>query len=190
MSACADNEDKALYSRTLHNIMLNIRDICNTRSSKYWRRPSTANGSTEAGGGAPAWQKITVVLVADGIGPMDKEVLDLLATVGVYQDGIMKKEVDGRETVAHIFEVGPSPHLSTYSDARADMSSLLALLQYTTQLSVDFTPALVLPHHNDPNNLVPVQIILCLKQQNSKKINSHRWLFNAIGRMLQVGRRS
>lgn len=37
---------------------------------------------------------------------MDKEVLDLLATVGVYQDGIMKKEVDGRETVAHIFEVG------------------------------------------------------------------------------------
>jgi hypothetical protein len=44
----------------------------------------------------------------------------------------------------------------------------------------------VIPHHNDPNNLVPVQIILCLKQQNSKKINSHRWLFNAIGRMLQV----
>lgn len=31
---------------------------------------------------------------------------------------------------------------------------------------------------------MPVQIILILKQENSKKINSHRWLFNAIGRQL------
>lgn len=27
-------------------------------------------------------------------------------------------------------------------------------------------------------------MIFCLKQQNSKKINSHRWLFNAFGRIL------
>jgi len=46
-------------------------------------------------------------------------------------------------------------------------------------------PALVEPHPNDPNNLVPVQFIFCLKQKNAKKINSHRWLFNAIGKHLQ-----
>jgi chitin synthase len=28
----ADNEDKHLYARTLHNVMLNIRDICNTKA--------------------------------------------------------------------------------------------------------------------------------------------------------------
>jgi cation transport regulator ChaB len=28
--------------------------------------------------------------------------LDVLATVGVYQDGVMKRDVDGKETVAHI----------------------------------------------------------------------------------------
>lgn len=28
-------------------------------------------------------------------------------------------------------------------------------------------------------------MIFCLKQKNSKKINSHRWLFNAIGRQLE-----
>ena len=28
-----DNEDKILYARTLHNVMLNIRDICNTKAS-------------------------------------------------------------------------------------------------------------------------------------------------------------
>jgi hypothetical protein len=28
--------------------------------------------------------------------------LDVLATVGIYQDGVMKRDVDGKETVAHI----------------------------------------------------------------------------------------
>lgn len=46
-------------------------------------------------------------------------------------------------------------------------------------------PALVEPQPNDPNNLVPVQMIFCLKQKNAKKINSHRWLFNAFGKQLQ-----
>jgi len=145
------NEDKTLYARTLHGVMLNIRDICKTKQSKYWRRSAEE--------GAPAWQKISVVLVVDGLEPMDKSVLDILATVGVYQDGVMKKQVDGKDTVAHIFE-------------------------YTTQLSVDASPQLVLPQGEDPNNLVPVQICLILKAKNQKKINSHRWLFNAVGQML------
>ncbi|KAG5646609.1 Chitin synthase, class 1 [Asterophora parasitica] len=145
------NEDKTLYARTLHGVMLNIRDICKTKQSKFWRRTAEE--------GTPGWQKITVALIVDGLEPMDKSVLDILATVGVYQDGIMKKKVDGKDTVAHIFE-------------------------YTTQLSVDATPQLVLPQANDPLNLVPVQIIFVLKAENQKKINSHRWLFNAIGKML------
>ncbi len=91
------NEDKTLYARTLHGVMMNIRDICKTKQSKYWRRTAEE--------GNPGWQKITVALIVDGLEPMDKSVLDILATVGVYQDGVMKKQVDGKETVAHIFEV-------------------------------------------------------------------------------------
>lgn len=45
---------------------------------------------------------------------------------------------------------------------------------------------LVQPHGDDAANLVPVQIIFVLKAKNQKKINSHRWLFNAIGKMLNV----
>jgi chitin synthase len=146
------NEDKTLYARTLHGVMLNIRDICKTKQSKFWRRHSEE--------GDPAWKKIVVALIVDGLEPMDKSVLDILATVGVYQDGVMKKQVDGKDTVAHIFE-------------------------YTTQLSIDSTPQLVLPQPDDPNNLVPVQIILVLKAKNQKKINSHRWLFNAIGKTIK-----
>jgi len=34
--------------------------------------------------------------------------------------------------------------------------------------------------------IVPTQIIFCLKERNQKKINSHRWFFNAFAHMLQV----
>ncbi|KAL0576501.1 Chitin synthase, class 7 [Marasmius crinis-equi] len=156
------NEDKALYARTLHGVMLNIRDICKTKQSKFWR--SHAAGDLEIGGGGNwAWQKITVALIVDGLEAMDKSVLDIFATVGVYQDGVMKKRIDGKDVVGHIFE-------------------------YTTQLSISDSssnPQLVLPQAEAKDNLVPVQFILVIKAKNQKKINSHRWLFNAIGRMLE-----
>ncbi|KAK7190954.1 Chitin synthase, class 1 [Paraphaeosphaeria sporulosa] len=143
------NEDKTLLARTLHGTMRNIRDIARLKRSKFWNV------------GGPAWQKIVVCLVFDGIDNVDKEVFDILATVGIYQDGILKKDVNGKETVAHIFE-------------------------YTSQISVTPEHHLVQPKANDESgaNLPPVQFIFCLKQKNSKKINSHRWLFNAFGRIL------
>ncbi|GAA5868205.1 hypothetical protein JCM3774_000599 [Rhodotorula dairenensis] len=153
----AYNEHKILLARTLHGLMLNIRDMVNGKWSEF--RKKAERGGTEGGMKGEAWKKIVVCLVFDGIEPADKNTLDVLATIGVYQDGIMQKSVDGKETIAHIFE-------------------------YTSSLSVSPKPALVEPHPGDPNNLVPVQMIFCLKQKNAKKINSHRWLFNAIGRHL------
>lgn len=141
------NEDKQLTARTLHGVMQNIRDIVNLKRSEFWNK------------GGPAWQKIVVCLVFDGIDPCDKDTLDVLATIGIYQDGVMKKDVDGKETVAHVFE-------------------------YTTQLSVTANQQLIRPSDDGPQTLPPVQMMFCLKQKNTKKINSHRWLFNAFGRIL------
>ncbi|KAJ5604343.1 hypothetical protein N7510_009497 [Penicillium lagena] len=132
------NEDKVLTSRTLHGVMQNIRDIVNLKKSEFWNK-----------GGAG--------LAEDCV--LFSNTLDVLATIGVYQDGIMKRSVDGRETVAHIFE-------------------------YTTQLSVTPNQQLIRPQGDDATNLPPVQMIFCLKQKNSKKINSHRWLFNGFSRIL------
>ena len=89
------NEDKMLTSRTLHGVMQNIRDIVNLKKSEFWNK------------GGPAWQKIVVCLVFDGIDPCDKDTLDVLATIGIYQDGVMKRDVDGKETVAHIVRLSP-----------------------------------------------------------------------------------
>jgi chitin synthase len=143
------NEDKILFARTLHGVMQNIRDIVNLKRSSFWTK------------GGAAWEKIVVCIIFDGIDKADKGVLDLLATIGVYQDGIIKKDIDGNEIVAHVFE-------------------------HTTQLSITPTQQLIRPSSDDKDakNLAPVQMIFCLKQKNSKKINSHRWLFNAFGRIL------
>jgi len=142
------NEDKVLTARTLHGVMQNVKEIVNLKKSEFWNK------------GGPAWQKIVVCLVFDGIDPCDKGTLDILATIGVYQDGVMKKDIDGKETVAHIFE-------------------------YTTQLSVTPSQQLCRPQEDGGNTTFPpVQMLFCLKQKNAKKINSHRWLFTAFGRIL------
>ncbi|ETS87290.1 Chitin synthase 1 [Pestalotiopsis fici W106-1] len=143
------NEDKVLFARTLHGVMQNIRDIVNLKKSTFWTR------------GSAAWEKIVVCLVFDGVDKADPGVLDLLATVGVYQDDVRKHDVNGKDTTAHIFE-------------------------FTTQLSVTPDQQLCRPNSDpdDASNLPPAQLLLCLKQKNSKKINSHRWLFNAFGRIL------
>ena len=43
----ADNEDKILYARTLHNVMLNIRDICNTKASALHFGPGPYDDSAD-----------------------------------------------------------------------------------------------------------------------------------------------
>ncbi|OCK80436.1 glycosyltransferase family 2 protein, partial [Lepidopterella palustris CBS 459.81] len=140
-------EDKFLLCRSLHSVAQNIRDIANLKNSEFWNK------------GGPAWQKIVVCILIDGIDSADKSIFDILATLGVYQDGIIKKGIDGQETKAHIFE-------------------------YTTQLSVTANQQLIRPLDDSSTTLVPMQTIVCLKQSNSGKINSHRWLFTAFGRIL------
>lgn len=84
------NENKSFLSRTLHGVMQNIRDIVNLKKTGYWNKAG------------PAWQKIVVCIIVDGLQTCDPGILDVLATVGVYQAGIMKKDVDGKDVQAHV----------------------------------------------------------------------------------------
>lgn len=36
----------------------------------------------------------------------------------------------------------------------------------------------------------PIQVIFCLKEQNKKKLNSHRWFFNAFGPLIKPNGKS
>ena len=53
-------------------------------------------------------------------------------------------------------------------------------------LKVSVSPSMKI--EGSEKGIMPVQIIFCLKEKNQKKINSHRWFFNAFGQVLQVSR--
>ncbi|EJT77909.1 hypothetical protein GGTG_03012 [Gaeumannomyces tritici R3-111a-1] len=52
--------------------------------------------------------------------------------------------------------------------------------EYTTQVSLDSD----LKFKGAEKGIVPCQMIFCLKERNQRKLNSHRWFFNAFGKAL------
>ncbi|KAG8891548.1 Chitin synthase, class 3, partial [Tulasnella sp. 417] len=144
------NEDEILLTRTLYGVMQGISHLCSRKNSKTW--------------GDGAWKKVSlsmlqmvvVCIISDGRKNIHPRVLDCLAALGVYQDGVMKSHMKDKDVTAHLFE-------------------------YTTSFGLD--PDLKFKYPE--KGVVPTQIIFCLKEKNAKKINSHRWFFNAFGRLLQ-----
>ncbi|KAJ3231575.1 Chitin synthase, class 1 [Chytriomyces hyalinus] len=118
--------------------------------------------------GPDGWKKIVVCVVADGREKIHKRTLTVLGIMGAYQDGIIKTSVNNVPTTAHIFE-------------------------YTTQVMVEPNgeqtvkgpAAFKMNEAFGGVGLPPVQVLFCLKERNAKKINSHRWFFNAFGRLLK-----
>ncbi|KAL4819283.1 chitin synthase C [Aspergillus spinulosporus] len=106
--------------------------------------------------GKDAWKKIVVCVISDGRAKINPRTRAVLAGLGCYQDGIAKQQVNGKDVTAHIYE-------------------------YTTQVGLELKGNQV---HLKPRSGVPVQMIFCLKEKNQKKINSHRWFFQAFGRVL------
>lgn len=92
------NEDRQLFSRTLHSVFENVYEIANLKKKEFWNKHG------------PAWQKIVVCVLMDGIEDCDKSTLDVLGVLGAYQD-IMVKDVEGEETIAHIVS-NPAHNLS------------------------------------------------------------------------------
>ena len=136
------NEDDVLFARTMVGVFKNIEHMCGRTSSKTW--------------GKEAWKKIVVCVVSDGRAKINPRTRAVLAGLGVYQDGIAKQQVNGKDVTAHIYE-------------------------YTTQVGMELKGKTVQLH---PRGSTPVQIVFCLKEKNQKKINSHRWFFQAFGRVL------
>ncbi|KAK0744217.1 glycosyltransferase family 2 protein [Schizothecium vesticola] len=106
--------------------------------------------------GDQGWQKIVVCIVSDGREKIHPRTLDALAAMGVYQHGIAKNYVNSKAVQAHVYE-------------------------YTTQVSLDAD----LKFKGAEKGIVPCQMIFCLKEKNAKKLNSHRWFFNAFGKSLK-----
>ncbi|KAJ2719632.1 hypothetical protein GGI07_005098 [Coemansia sp. Benny D115] len=106
--------------------------------------------------GPNAWEKVVVCIVADGRTKIHPRVLSVLGLLGVYQPHVMKNLVRNKPVTAHLFE-------------------------YTTQIAYTADMKCNGPKQGMP----PVQVLFCLKEKNAKKINSHRWFFNAFSNVLK-----
>jgi chitin synthase len=135
------NEDDVLFARTMSGVFKNVEYMCSRKDSKTW--------------GQDAWKKIVVCVVSDGRAKINPRTKAVLAAMGVYQDGIAKQQVNGKDVTAHIYE-------------------------YTTQVGITLKNDVVQLRYKQQ----PVQMLFCLKEKNQKKINSHRWFFQAFGRVL------
>lgn len=107
--------------------------------------------------GKDSWKKVVVCIVSDGRTKINERAQALLAGLGVYQEGLAKSSVDDKPVQAHMFEYTTRVGISKVDDD---------VVKLTTE------------------KVVPVQMLFCLKENNSKKINSHRWCFQAIGQVL------
>ena len=85
------NEEDELFARTMMGVIKNIEFMNSRTSSKTW--------------GKEAWKKIVVCVVSDGRAKINPRTRAVLAAMGVYQDGIAKQQVNGKDVTAHIYEV-------------------------------------------------------------------------------------
>ncbi|CAN6644879.1 chitin synthase 1 [Trichomonascus vanleenenianus] len=106
--------------------------------------------------GADSWKKVVVCVVADGRFKVHPRARALMAALGVYQEGFAKNIVNDRPVTAHIYE-------------------------YTTMVGISHVDKTV---KLTTEKTIPVQMVFCLKEKNQKKINSHRWFFQAFGPIL------
>ena len=100
-------------------------------------------------GNTNSWKKVTVAIISDGRGKINHKTLAVLGLLGIYQEGLVTTSIGNQDVAAHLFE-------------------------YTTRVCLDGKYNV-----KRNTNIPPMQVIFCLKELNAKKINSHRWYFNA-----------
>jgi len=118
------------------------------------------SGKGKHGGswGKDGWKKIVVCVVSDGRAKINSRTAAVLTTLGVYQCDISQHNLGDKKVMAHIYE-------------------------YTTRVGIEVNNDGIV--ETKPGIGCPVQMIFCLKEENQKKINSHRWAFQAFGEVLR-----
>jgi chitin synthase len=112
--------------------------------------------------GKDSWKKIVVGIISDGRNKINISTLCAIAALGAYEEDVAVISVENDD----------EEHTPVVTD----------IYEYSTQVPI----SLISPYstQDEDRNVPPVQLLFCLKRENQKKINSHRWFFNAFGRAL------
>lgn len=109
--------------------------------------------------GPDAWKKVVVCIVSDGRSKIHERSLALMSALGCYQDGFAKDEINDKKVVTHVYEHTTKVNITQVDDDKVELEC--------------------------GDTTVPVQLLFCLKEQNQKKINSHRWALEGFSEVLQ-----
>ncbi|KAJ3381885.1 Chitin synthase, class 1 [Lobulomyces angularis] len=151
------NEDCDLFSLTMEAVYDNIKFLLD--KSKQEMEDISLSGkdpserlNPEAGHKPLNWQDIVVCIVCDGRGKCPYNVKVALEMMGLYQsnENIMT-DFQNDPVQAHVFEYSSSVHV------------VAEVKKKSFHLS---------------ESKYPVQYVLCMKENNKKKIDSHGWAFN------------
>ncbi|KAJ3078324.1 Chitin synthase, class 2, partial [Rhizoclosmatium hyalinum] len=107
-----------------------------------------------------SWRDIVLVVISDGIKECNPRALDILSGMGLYMEGLPRQTVNGKRVSNHIFE-------------------LTTQVRIGQDLDPEFTTV------ENEKRIMPMQTIFMLKDKNAKKINSHRWFFNGVCKVLE-----
>ncbi|KAK9463462.1 chitin synthase-domain-containing protein [Lipomyces oligophaga] len=117
--------------------------------------------------GSESWQRVVVSIVADGRANVHPRVLGLMSSLGCYQEGVAFNTVGDKEVTAHVYEYTTNIGIGKVSDG------VVELIDPSDKDTRDKSP-----------KICPVQLLFCIKEKNAKKINSHRWFFEAFAPLL------
>lgn len=105
------------------------------------------------------WKKIVVAVVSDGRNKVNPRAKALLANLGCFQDGFAKPKVLNQDVTCHLYEHTTLGNIKEVTDHH---------------VTLDYG-----------RSVIPTQMIFALKEKNQKKINSHRWCFQALAPALK-----
>ncbi|EHK23187.1 glycosyltransferase family 2 protein [Trichoderma virens Gv29-8] len=132
------NEDDIIFAKTMMSVFNNIQYLC-----KQW--------------GPQSWKNVVVCILSAGRYNIDPQTKALLSCMGIYQEGIARRQVNGRNVVAHLYE-------------------------HTTQVGLHISGNRV--HITPKQSKFPIQILFCLQESNMTMIRSEKWVYRGFARVL------
>jgi chitin synthase len=132
------NEGDISFAETIMSVFDNIQDLCDK-----W--------------GDESWKNIIVCILSAGRYNIDPQTKAILSVMGIYQEGIARRQVNGREVTAHLYE-------------------------HTTRvgLQIEGGKVRVVPKEYR----YPIQMLFCLEEKNKTKVHSDKWVYRGFARVL------
>ena len=191
------NEDEVLFIKTMnawvtfhfiqcHNslalprnsVIKNIGHLCGCTHSKTWC--------------PEGWKKVVVCIVSDGV----------KSTSAHFKSSVLYAAIHTLLSVrpldVHLDRMLPRRHSKRFSLRKGCrhpyirvrllflMLHVLLVSWPQRRLTFRYTTNVIVTNTGEVSmSPCPVQILFCLKEQSKKKLNSHRWFFNAFGPLLR-----